>query len=366
MHGSIAKLFICPKTHQKLELEVFSTFGDTDDIKDGALYTSTTWYPIIDGIPRFVSTIFYQDKYFIKKYLTELRKLGLEKIFSQHNENKSMKKRQVKETAEKFGFEWSKWDSMFDDFYAVENCRRNFWTKTLLDRKELKGKLVLDAGCGNGRYAYFARELADRIICVDIGSGSVESTFRNLKQYENVDVIQADLANLPLPPKSIDVIFSIGVLMHTGDTEGIFKKLATTYIKDDGILAVHIYAKRNVIFNFIDTWGRSLFSKMNTKNNIRFSRWFANLAKYLERVGVLKYAQVFTHLVPNDLVMHDYWSVPVATRHTCAEIEKWCKHIGITILKSDYHKEMNSLKSRLARKIASPYAITIKVTRDRR
>jgi len=112
-----------------------------------------------------------------------------------------------------------------------------FW-KILTDPSALQGKIVLDAGCGIGRYTQRAIEAkARQVISVDISSHAIHSTS---KLAPGALLLQADLLDLPVRTCSVDFAFSIGVLHHTPDPRRAFAQVART-VKQGGMLAVWVY-----------------------------------------------------------------------------------------------------------------------------
>ena len=83
-------------------------------------------------------------------------------------------------TRDSFGYEWTRlypehghttpeWQAERDIFLE--------YTRTV--PSDFKGKLVLDGGCGNGRYAKLANDWGARVVAVDISS-AVEIASRNV------------------------------------------------------------------------------------------------------------------------------------------------------------------------------------------
>jgi 2-polyprenyl-3-methyl-5-hydroxy-6-metoxy-1,4-benzoquinol methylase len=87
-------------------------------------------------------------------------------------------------TALSFGYEWQR----FPEMYAE-------WEKQFLDYMQphntdfFKGKKVLDAGCGNGRFAYYAGKYAREVWAIDLGP-AVEVARKNTASLDNVHVVQ--------------------------------------------------------------------------------------------------------------------------------------------------------------------------------
>jgi SAM-dependent methyltransferase/uncharacterized protein YbaR (Trm112 family) len=141
--------------------------------------------------------------------------------------------RQVR-TAQSFGYEWTR----FPEMYAE-------WEQSFLDYMHphspefFRGKKVLDAGCGNGRFAYYAARFGAEVWAIDLGP-AVEVARRNTEQVGNVQVIQADLHRPPFALESFDFIYSLGVLHHLPDPERAFQTLLR-YLKPQGEIQIFLY-----------------------------------------------------------------------------------------------------------------------------
>jgi SAM-dependent methyltransferase len=104
-----------------------------------------------------------------------------------------------------------------------------------------RDKLVLDAGCGTGKFAYLAAKHGAReVLAVDL-SDAVEVAYRNTRGCPNVHVIQADIYHLPVKPR-IDVAYSIGVLMLIPDPQEGFRSVARS-VRPGGLVLAWVYGK---------------------------------------------------------------------------------------------------------------------------
>jgi len=92
------------------------------------------------------------------------------------------------------------------------------------------GAAVLDAGCGSGRLAVLiARRRPDlRVRGVDLEPGMVEVATRRAEQANlasRAHFTVADLASLPLPDNSVDLIVSTASLHHWADAGAVIASL---------------------------------------------------------------------------------------------------------------------------------------------
>ena len=117
-----------------------------------------------------------------------------------------------------FGKNWASYARLVTEAHvqeAVRSLRR-------LAGGELSGKRVLDIGCGSGVHALAALRLGAReVVAVDIDSDSVATTqalLRARAAEQAWSTRQASIFDLPNgSPGLFDVVYSWGVLHHTGD-----------------------------------------------------------------------------------------------------------------------------------------------------
>lgn len=160
-------------------------------------------YPLVGGIPRFTPSSSYADG---------------------------------------FGFEWTTFPRLQLDDETSRESEDSFRLRTGLASDDVKGKLVLDAGCGMGRFSHVVARWGGRVVGVDI-SRAVDAAAENLAAFENVGLAQADLRRLPFAPGTFDIVFSLGVLHHTPDTFESLSRIASL-VKPGGTLAVWVYSSR--------------------------------------------------------------------------------------------------------------------------
>jgi len=141
--------------------------------------------------------------------------------------------------AESFGLQWNRFaNTQIDSKVGTTRSEVRFREETLWGEKDLAGKLVLDAGCGSGRFSEIALKLGASLIAVDYSS-AVEASKQNLSAPDKL-IIQGDLAALPILNQTFDFIYCIGVLQHTSEPAKIVKELLRC-LKIDGEITLTFY-----------------------------------------------------------------------------------------------------------------------------
>lgn len=205
MKRDLLDLLACPFCAAETRLELSCATEAGDEILTGELHCASCAraFPVIGGIPRFVAA----------------------------SENYS----------ENFAFEWRRWGHVQVDRLAGHDLsRQRFLADSRWPPEWLAGKLVLDAGCGAGRFSDAAAELGARVIAVDL-SGAVDAARANTRHHGGgVEVVQASLFRLPFRRETFDGIFCMGVIQHTPDPRTVMAALPA-YLKAGGRLAYNFY-----------------------------------------------------------------------------------------------------------------------------
>jgi 2-polyprenyl-3-methyl-5-hydroxy-6-metoxy-1,4-benzoquinol methylase len=158
-------------------------------------------YPIIRGIPRFVDAENYSDD---------------------------------------FGAQWNMFPKTQLDSFTGLNISESRLARCLRGNLEsLKGKKVLEAGSGAGRFTEILLKYGAIVHSFDF-SNAVEANANNNGDQENLVLVQADIRKIPFPKASYDYVICLGVLQHTPNTEESIKSL-WEMVRPGGALVVDHY-----------------------------------------------------------------------------------------------------------------------------
>jgi 2-polyprenyl-3-methyl-5-hydroxy-6-metoxy-1,4-benzoquinol methylase len=158
----------------------------------------------------------------------------------------------------------------------------------LVGPKELEDKSFLDIGCGSGLHSLAAlRQGAKKVLAVDIDPVSVATARSVLSQYhEEMNWECKENSVFELDSDSLgkfDIVYSWGVLHHTGDLMGAIPK-ALDMVAENGSFVIAVYRKtRLCAFWKIE---KKVFNKANpTIRNIIRSAYisFYRIGRFLQK-----------------------------------------------------------------------------------
>jgi SAM-dependent methyltransferase len=214
-----------PLTGERLQVEDARMKGDR--IESGVLTSALNRFPIIHGVPRFIGH--GSDPY-----------------------------------AGSFGYQWNRWSRLQFESENVggpmEGYTLRMWERITGIDGAIPGQVLVDVGCGPGRFIDVARRKGARVIGIDY-SEAVEVAARNFAADEDVCICQADALHLPIATAAADGAFSIGVLHHTPAPFDGVRELSRV-IAPSGWMAVSVYGKGGYYdFPTVRLW-RGLFNRL--------------------------------------------------------------------------------------------------------
>jgi len=139
-----------------------------------------------------------------------------------------------------FGENWSAYSRIID---GARIARSDADLAKLLPPSELRGKTVIDIGCGSGLPALsMLRSGAVHVTCVDIDPHSVRTTQQTLSTHAPRPDWTARVDSVFDLTGSYDVVYSWGVLHHTGDMWRAINR-AAALVKPGGTIVLAVYFK---------------------------------------------------------------------------------------------------------------------------
>lgn len=296
MKAQVLDLLACPGCGNALQLA--DAAGPMQEIESGTLICSgcRTAFPVEHSIPRFVGS----DSY-----------------------------------VKSFSFEWTRFRiTQLDSATGRGESEQRFRQSIDFPLEGLADRLVLDAGCGMGRFAEVALKYGATIVGVDL-SLAVDAAHQNLGSHPRAHFVQADLFRLPFREETFDLIYSLGVLHHTPDPQRAFQGLVK-FLKPGGRISVTLYSGYNKFYVRATNFWRRLAPELPP----RLLYGLAHVAiplYYLYRLPVI--GQVLQGLLP--ISMHpdpawrvldtfDCYSPRYQSYHTHHEVFQWFRDSKLT------------------------------------
>lgn len=123
------------------------------------------------------------------------------------------------------------------DIYANQYDRKldflNSFEGDILKRmfKNFRGKSVLDVGCGTGRLIRSLKDAGAIVTGADISDQMVKIAE---KKFPDIEVVSADIGNLPFEDNSFDVVVAAFVIVHLKSLKKAFDEVYRV-LKNGGI-----------------------------------------------------------------------------------------------------------------------------------
>lgn len=295
MKKSLLKIICCP--YCKGELNFLEGKLENSEIKEGILICNCKKeYKIINYIPRFVENDSYSTS---------------------------------------FSFEWKKHcKTQLDSANPTKRSEVVFKNRIDFNLEDLNGKLVLDAGCGSGRFAEIVAEYGGIVVGFDL-SYAVDVALANLGLKENVHLIQADIFNLPFKNDAFDFIYSFGVLHHTPDTHKAFMRL-TDLLRKQGKISVFIYSSYNKAIVYTSNFWR-FFTIRLPKKLLYYLCFISVPLYYFYRISLIGHIGKLLFIISMEpdwkwrvLDTFDWYSAKYQFKYTHAEVYRWFKESGLS------------------------------------
>ena len=274
MKRRLTDIVRCPVCLARLTLHVMREDVETAaepggaDVAEGFLACTgcRLLYPVIEGVPRLIRNAAEEHSSFYQANRTFIGELaGQDELYRRIGRLPSTV--YDARSNRSFSLQWQM--HQYDDHTWFKNDadlrRREFLYGMDLEEKDLKGRLVLDAGCGNGSLTSSIARYDAEVVGIDLSS-SIERAYQNRRRFAGgqapfVHFVQANVMEPPFEPETFDHIHTTGVLHHTPSTEKAFLSFLRLG-RPGGRVYVQLYRRREAWVRIINQCLRAVTTRL--------------------------------------------------------------------------------------------------------
>jgi 2-polyprenyl-3-methyl-5-hydroxy-6-metoxy-1,4-benzoquinol methylase len=200
----------------------------------------------------------------------------------------------------------------------------------------LDGKVVLEAGCGAGRFTEILLEKNALVTAIDL-SDAVVANYENNGSSQNLRIAKASVVDLPFEKEQFDIVFCPGVVQHTPNPIESINRLYEQ-VKPGGWFVFDQY-RYNLSSLLKVTWVVRFFVKrLSPKNGLKITDWLVKILLPIHRkVRKRRYLEVL--LFRFSPVTSHYAGYPNMSDEDQVAWAKLSTHDTLT----DFHKHMTSV-----------------------
>jgi len=260
-------------------------------------------YPIVRGIPRFLPDNLAAD---------------------------------LKKAQETFSYEWKMFRFGERNWgQDIEHRKSLFLDAMGASPEDLRGKLILDAGCGSGLLSMeMAKSFGMEVVALDLAFGIENAYKKNTNPY--VYYLQGSVLSLPFRPQAFDRLYCAGVLVACPSTHEGFKSIVPVLAKD-GRCFIWVYHpiskqyyptehRKLAVYNWIRT---RITARMPIR--LQYYLYLSTLPLFFVKQSM----EIMLGKRPSPLTwrekmqaLFDFFSPLYQHRHEPAEVSSWFSELG--------------------------------------
>jgi 2-polyprenyl-3-methyl-5-hydroxy-6-metoxy-1,4-benzoquinol methylase len=249
-------------------------------------------------------------------------------------------------TVDSFGEEWLKFSGFSDEEIKIAGDQ---YFDIVYNELLNKDTIVLDLGCGTGRWTKYVANKVKLVEAVD-PSEAILSAHKLTSDLPNVRITQASVSNIPFDDESFDFIICLGVLHHIPDTQKALIDLCKK-MKPNGHLLLYLYYSLDnrgrlykLLFHISSIIRKVVASLPSGLKKLvcdliallvyfpfvslnRFLKGLFGNKKWIKKLPLSYYADKSMNIIRNDAL--DRFGTPLEQRFSKIQIEDMLKKAGI-------------------------------------
>lgn len=242
--------------------------------------------------------------------------------------------------ASAFGEQWKKYKKTQLDSYTkvsiTKDRIRGCFGDQLFD--DLKNKVVLEAGCGAGRFTEILLQQGCYLTSFDL-SDAVDANADNFPVNDRHLIFQGDIYKVPFEEAQFDVVVCLGVIQHTPSPEKTIAKLYEQ-VKPGGWLVIDHYTHKLSHYTKLTEVFRFFIKRLNPKTGIKVTDFITDLFFPLHK-AVRKVYPLQALLSRVSPVHSYYFAYPQLSHEDQYQWARLDTHDTLT----DWYKHLRSKKS---------------------
>lgn len=142
--------------------------------------------------------------------------------------------------ADNFGLQWNTFHAtQLDSVLGKPITKERFLNGTKWKLEDLRGKTILEAGSGAGRFTEILLQAGAHVVSFDY-SIAVDANHASNSSKGDLFLFQGDTYSIPFPDRYFDFVFCYGVLQHLPEPERAYKCLFSK-LKSGGKISIDYY-----------------------------------------------------------------------------------------------------------------------------
>ncbi len=256
MRDDLLEILCCPRCRHDLEVHEFAREGE--ELSSGLLVCGACRraYPVVDGVPHLLPNALAESPDFVREHGEAIERLAEPPSAREIRRFERLHRR----TARAFGYEWNRYKVTtaeedlltlafltgidpklyspleFADVFVEEPTPADV---ARIDLSFLRGKRVLEVGCGMGKYVRAVADHGGMAVGLDL-SHSLDRARRDHGVRRDLQWVRGNILEPPFKEGVFDFGYSVGVLHHTPDCAAAFRRSASL-VREGGHLAVWLY-----------------------------------------------------------------------------------------------------------------------------